>query len=156
MGLWVYLCITGIDSVHLGLQFVDVFLTDGRGGCLLPWELDPFGDKRDGVFRAHAEAGVVGYQSGLLPPCMMAVVIAATDEQYLTVGEPIEVVVIIDAYLAHEHLEHVVGGAQFFGLSPLSVAGCCCSDATTSGTLYHSLRSLPMVPTRLVTSSDVA
>ena len=100
-------------------QFVDVFLTDGHGGCLLPRELDPFGEKRDGVFRAHAEAGVVGYEAGLLPSYMVAVVVAATDEQYLAVGEPIKVVVPVDAYLAHEHLEHVVGGGQFFPLPSL-------------------------------------
>ena len=103
-----FICLA-IDSVHLRLQFVDVFLTDGGGGCLLPRELDPFGDKRDGVFRAHAEAGVVGYQSGLLPPCMMAGIIAANDTIYLPPSQVVQKLVARKSYLAHQQLVELVG-----------------------------------------------
>lgn len=96
----------------------------------------------------------VGYESGLFPVCAMAAAVATLNEHYVEVGELVEVVMPIDAYLAHEALILPVGGDQFFsGSSSVSAAG---SGSTTAGSLYHSFLSSAIEVSRVVMSAGAA
>ena len=130
--LWSVVCFTlvgisGIDCGHLCLKLVDVVLREWRNGFLLPRELDPFCDQRDGVFRAHGEAGVVGHESRLLPSGMMAGVVASDDAIYLPPFQVMQKFLARESYLAHEELVQFVGGCQFFGFSSPSVSSAFCA-----------------------------
>ena len=76
----------------------------------LPGELDPLGDRRRSVFCAHAEVGIVGHKSRLLPSLMMPGVVASDYRANLPPYELMEKLVTRKTYLAHKHLVKFVGG----------------------------------------------
>ena len=98
-----------IDCGHLCLKLVDVILREWRNGFLLPRELYPFCDKRDGVFRAHCEAGIIGDESCLFPSGMMSGVVASDDAIDLPPFQVMKKFLAWEAYLAHEELVQFVG-----------------------------------------------
>ena len=76
----------------------------------LPGELDPLGDRWRSVFRAHAEVGIVGHKSRLLPSLMVPGVIASDDAAHLPPYELMKKFMATESYLAHEQLIEFVSG----------------------------------------------
>ena len=70
----------------------------------LPGELDPLGDRWRSVFCAHAEVGIVGHKSRLLPSLMVPGVVASDDAANLPPDKLMEKFMATESYLAHEQL----------------------------------------------------
>ena len=104
----------------------------------LPGELDPLGDRRRSVFCAHAEVGIVGHKSRLLPSLMVPGVVASDNRAHLPPYELVQKLAPRKTYLAHEQLIKFVSGFQFFAFSSSSVSSAGFSSfGSTSGMLKN-------------------
>lgn len=112
MGSGVYLCGAGIDGVHFRLQFVDVFLTDGRLVVVIVVIVEKHGEHVGhgltiGV--AHGEGGSIDAFGHQLKFQQVAAAIATDDAANLPEADVVEKLTAGDANLAHEQLVDVVG-----------------------------------------------
>ena len=103
-----------------------------------PGELDPLGDRWRSVLRAHAEVGIVGHKSRLLPSLMVPGVVASDDAAHFPPYKLMEKFMATESYLAHEQLIKFVGGFQFFAFSSSSASSAGFSSfGSTSGMLKN-------------------
>lgn len=111
MGLWVYLCVAGIDGIHFSLKFSHVFSSD--------WQLFVFVFLEEhgehvghgltiGV--AHGEGGSIDAFGHQLKFQQVAAAIATDDAANFPEADVVEELTAGDAYLAHEQLIDVAGG----------------------------------------------
>ena len=68
-----------VDGVDVILKVMKLFLGNGDRCVAFPREFNPIGDNRNGVFATHAEAGIVGHKSRLLPAVVVSGVVASDD-----------------------------------------------------------------------------
>ena len=104
-------CVRGFDVCQ---KVVYIFIANWVGlesSLHLPRKLQPIRDRRDWIFRAHAEAGVVSHEPGLLPAVMVSGIIASDDGFHLP---PLQFVIELmsrDTDFAHEQLKELVDGS---------------------------------------------
>ena len=74
-----------VSCINVSQKVVYIFIANWVGFEFLhlPRKLQPIRDRWDGVFRAHAEAGVVCDKSRLLPAVMVSGIIASDDALHL-------------------------------------------------------------------------
>ena len=104
----------------------------------LPGELDPLGDRWRSVLGAHAEVGIVGHESRLLPSLMVPGIVSSDYRPHLPPDELMEKLIATESYLAHEQLIKFVGGFQFFAFPSSSASSAGFSSfGSTSGMLKN-------------------
>ena len=102
-----------VSCINVSQKVVYIFIANWVGFEFLhlPRKLQPIRDRRDWIFRAHAEAGVVSHEPGLFPSMMMSGVIAPDDGFHLP---PLQFVIELmsrDTDFAHEQLKELVDGS---------------------------------------------
>ena len=101
-----------VGSVDVCQKVVYIFIANwvGLESLHLPRKLQPIRDRRDGIFRAHAEAGVVSHEPGLLPAVMVSGVIPSDNALHLPPLQFIIELMATDTDFAHEQLKEFVDG----------------------------------------------
>lgn len=102
----------------------------------------------------HAMEGTISLQTLKLVLKDISASVAALYQQDVAVGHLIQKLSAVSANLAHYFLVEVVGGWAFFDRRPF-VSGFM-SGFTTSGTVYHSTRSMMTVVSSSLISCGVA